>query len=284
MVNTHYIRSNQLSRPGFTLIELLIVTIVIGIIGALGIVQYQSYVTTSRRNACMANQNAINHAYHLWQIRNVTLPREDACVQLIHPVTGEPINNHPKSQHYWRDQNRFGTGTSFDTIDGQQPVTLAVLPQGQATVADKTRWGELARVAGANEIFCCPELIRTFGRIENVPVPAAQPASSTVLYMFYQGPVDPDSLNRFVGFNPDDAALNYPHFQLYPQWIASTWVGGRIATQSRAVVCNAYGKYNYNRLSFSYDVDAADGVTKRYFVNGAGPDLSSGSLHYLPPP
>jgi len=146
-------------RSGFTLIELLIVVLVIAILAAIGISKYQSFVTESRQKSCMSNLGALNNAYAVFETRNSSIPIDDACTQVIHPVSGEPMTTHANSQMYWRYQT-----PNFVAIDGTDGQTMQLLPQGAITQsANPARFSELGKIVQDTKLFCCPELAKRYG-------------------------------------------------------------------------------------------------------------------------
>ena len=80
------------SKAAFTLIELLVVVLIIGILAAIAVPQYQRAVEKSRMAEAVAIVRAIVNAQHVYYLANATYA--DTLAQLDIDVVGEEDNNY----------------------------------------------------------------------------------------------------------------------------------------------------------------------------------------------
>jgi len=259
-------------RSGFTLIELLIVVLVIAILAAIGISKYQSFVTESRQKSCMSNLGALNNAYAVFETRNSSIPIDDACTQVIHPVSGEPMTTHANSQMYWRYQT-----PNFVAIDGTDGQTMQLLPQGAITQsANPARFSELGKIVQDTKLFCCPELAKRYGGATTDPGAGAG-GNGHVLYQFFKAPPSGSQAGTdFNVWNPTTYAAN-SHLRIYNN-ASLDGSGDAHIKFRRGIICRAYGRYNANTLGAAAYNWTSAGITQT-FLAGTGPDLSSSTLH-----
>ncbi len=78
---------------GFTLIELLVVVLIIGILSAVALPQYQKTVLKSRAAEAWANLNSINKAVNAYCLENPTSSGDYSEIKDVLPVEVDNSNN-----------------------------------------------------------------------------------------------------------------------------------------------------------------------------------------------
>ncbi len=107
-------------KKGFTLIELLVVVLIIGILSAIALPQYNMAVEKARTAEVWVNVKHIKDAYRLFRLENITEPTNDDFKEMLELSGGE-----------WRD---LGQWLYFTKNFSYQPVVGSV---------------EVARVSGS---------------------------------------------------------------------------------------------------------------------------------------
>lgn len=256
-----------MNRQGFTFIELMIVVFVIGILAAVGISKYQSFVIESRQKACMSQQKALDQAYAVWETKNTPVPADDGAYQFIHPLTGGPLNGETHSSYRFRWDS---TADAFvAALDGDQPETKAVLPSGS----------QLARLVADEKLFACTEMVKRAGGAEFLPIPAltgiaadnvaAMANNAPVFYQFYKAPTVASTTAGTPGGDWMIAGG--------PSNLHNNYVPDKVR---RAIICRGFGKHNSGNVGAAFTITTTAVPAETIaLLNGAGPDGTRDTLH-----
>lgn len=63
-------------REAFTLVEILVVIVIIGVLAIMGVSKYTEFTTSSRREACAANQLNVDKTVAVWETLNAAVPQD----------------------------------------------------------------------------------------------------------------------------------------------------------------------------------------------------------------
>ena len=146
-----------MKRQGFTLIELMIVVLVIGILAAVGIPKYQSFVTESRQRACASQLKSVDQAIAVWETQNTAFPINDFVMFPFYPRRGlvrTTWNTVPQLCSIL--SSRTGAWTVMNYMDGG---ITGLIPTGDAV-------GNLAK---DHKMFVCPEILNYYPRVDYIP-------------------------------------------------------------------------------------------------------------------
>ena len=126
----------QIKPKGFTLIELLVVVAIIGILSAVGVVAYNGYTTSAKKNALISRQN-IAVKFLMAEFEKCNLGQEvyfnndtsfDQCSRILNPGSSTTRNltkviiNHFNNVNEWK--NVFNNLNPGSTEGNKRTCTL----------------------------------------------------------------------------------------------------------------------------------------------------------------
>ena len=118
------------NKQAFTLIELLVVVLIIGILAAVALPQYQKAVTKSRFAEALANLKTIAQAHQVCSLEKGSFCTLDELSVEI----GEYDGNYLHTQYFWYStQNNSGPGWAIAQYDPED-VCLCYLQTGEIVV------------------------------------------------------------------------------------------------------------------------------------------------------
>ena len=97
---------------GFTLIELLVVVLIIGVLAAVALPQYQKAVEKARMVEAVVNVRAIANAHQLYHLETGSYLPPNALDQLMIKIPGTNLNSRTKTTDFVYSPNGCGTSCS----------------------------------------------------------------------------------------------------------------------------------------------------------------------------
>ncbi|MBF0501916.1 MAG: prepilin-type N-terminal cleavage/methylation domain-containing protein [Candidatus Riflebacteria bacterium] len=196
-----------MNKSGFTLIELLIVVLIIGVLAALAIPKYQSFVTESRQRGCATQLQALDQAVSVWETRNQAFDINEAHMISFNPVA-----------------------VSSNYVQGLPPNTN-VAAQPALTTTTLVGWApdSIIKIIKDGKNFACPEVQSKHGSVFSVnPLPA-------LVYRFIKVRLAGDT-TWAAGTAVGGVAIPTPNVTS-----SYLWVPQRLG---RATICTAFGFCN----------------------------------------
>jgi len=69
------------NEKGFTLMELMIVIVIIGVLAAIGVPAYTSYIEKSKKTVCFTNLRVLNTAVEMYKLEKEVVPADFAALK-----------------------------------------------------------------------------------------------------------------------------------------------------------------------------------------------------------
>lgn len=88
------------NQKGFTLMELMIVIVIIGVLAAIGVPAYNSYVAKAKKTVCFTNLRVLNTAAQMYKMEEGAAPADIAALAAYMDVTDYDSLKCPTSGTY----------------------------------------------------------------------------------------------------------------------------------------------------------------------------------------